>query len=149
MGKPNPKQPKQGEQLFTTVDDDTYAELEQLAGEQVVHAEVWEDSLGDALEERGGPPTEPAFDLDLYLEGGVYFELYGVACYSDLDGTPLAERDALERRLLSLVKQGVTLGEVAVDEDDALVLVLARGDLPLLYLAVGGWLLEEWDELPV
>lgn len=146
MGKANPAQ---GDQLFTSVDDETYAELEQLAGEKVVHAEVWEDSLGDALEERGAPPTDPAFDLDLYLEGGVYFELYGVTCYADLDGAPLAERDAVERALRKLVKQGATLGEVAVDEEDALVLVLALGDLPLFYLAVGAWLLEEWDELPV
>lgn len=146
MGKGNPGQ---GDQLFMTVDDETYAELEQLAGEKVVHAEVWEDSLSDALEERGGPPTDPAFDLDLYLEGGVYFELYGVTCYADLDGAPLADRDALERALHKIVKQGATLGEVAVDEEDALVLVLTVGDLSLLYLVVGGWLLEEWDELPV
>lgn len=143
------RSPSGGDQLFTTVDDETYAELEQLAGEAIVHAEVWEDSLVDALEERGGPPLEPAFDLDLYLEGGVYFELYGVTCYSDLDGTPFDDRDLLARRLTTLIKQGATLGEVAVDEDDALVLVLARGDISLLYLVVGGWLLEEWDELPL
>jgi hypothetical protein len=146
MGKANPAK---GDQLFTTVDDETYAELEQLAGEKVVHAEVWEDSLSDALEERGAPPSDPAFDIDLYLEGGVYFELYGVTCYADLDGTPFTDRDAVARALLKLVKQGATLGEVAVDEEDALVLVLALGDLPLLYLVVGGWLLEEWDELPL
>jgi len=42
----------------------------------------------------------------------------------------------------------VKLLEVAVDEEDGLVLVLGRGDQPDIYLQVGAWLLDEWEELP-
>ena len=66
-------------------------------------------------------PTDPAFDLDLYLEGGVYFELYGVTCYADLDGAPLADRDhVLPREPATLV--------VLADIDLVVVLGVGRED---------------------
>jgi len=40
------------------------------------------------------------------------------------------------------------LEEIAVDESDALILVLGDQGTTKIYLAVEGWLLEEWDELP-
>jgi hypothetical protein len=40
------------------------------------------------------------------------------------------------------------LEEIAVDEDDGLVLVIAARHRPELYLQVGAWLLDEWEELP-
>lgn len=138
--------------FYSSVDDELYEELSQLVGEEVAHIGIWEDSLGDSLpgEEagRGGAPTG-AFDIDLYLADGVYFELYGVMVYDDPDADPYQESEVLESRVRRLLANGCTLGEVAVDEEDALVLVLNQGKKPALYLAVGGWVLEEWDELPV
>jgi hypothetical protein len=140
--------------FYTTVDDELYDELALLAGQRIAHLAVWEDSMVDALAGQAGgrgqeEPTPATFDMDLYLQDGVYFELYSVAAYPEPDAEPLTDRDALEERLHALVAAGGTLGEVAVDPDDALVLVLAQGSAPVLYLAVGGWVLEEWDELPV
>ncbi len=141
--------------FYTAVDDQLYDELSQLTGQRIVHLAVWEDSMVDALAgsqagTHSAPDAAPTtFDMDLYLEDGVYFELYSVAAYPDPDADPLLEQAALEARLYALVAAGVTLGDVAVDPDDALVLVLTQGAEPALYLAVGGWVLEEWDELPV
>jgi hypothetical protein len=138
--------------FYSSVDDELFEELSQLQGEEVAHIGVWEDSLGDALPGEGGkgtPANTGAFDIDLYLADGVYFELYGVAVYDDPDADPYQDTEVLESRVRRLLTNGCTLGEIAVDEEDALVLVLFQGRKPALYLAVGGWVLEEWDELPV
>lgn len=135
--------------LQTGVDDELYDELSELEGQRIVHVTLWEDSLLDALE--GGEPdpdTQTLFDLDLYLEEGIYFELYGASAFESLDAAPVEGDERLAKTLLTLVDQHATLDEIAVDEDDNLVLILAQGGEPALYLAVGGWLLEEWDELP-
>jgi hypothetical protein len=135
--------------LHTNVDDELYEELAKLVGEKVVHVEVWEESLSDSLEGRTiVSDKRESCDIDLYLEGGVYFELYGVTCFTDLDEDPWVGHDVMDRRLHTLVKNNVRLEEVAVDEEDGLVLVLGQLGAPVAYLAVSAWLLEEWDELP-
>ncbi|MCB9161701.1 MAG: hypothetical protein H6644_17965 [Caldilineaceae bacterium] len=135
--------------IYTVVDDELFEELDALTEQRIAHVEVWEGSLAYDLEDAEvDPATQDLFDLDLYLHDGVYFELYGVAVFTDLAEDPLTGIDTLARVLSALVNQGVWLDEVAVDEEDQLVLVLAQRHQPVLYLSVGGWLLEEWDELP-
>jgi hypothetical protein len=141
-------------QLYTHVDDEQYEELSTLNGQRVLFASVWEEGLADSLASIN-PATpgatnisdEVAADIDLYLADGVYFELYGTLCYTDLDAPPLVDLAQIEGRLQRLVKAGVEL-EVAVDEEDGLVLLLAQHHKPVLYLQVGAWLLDEWEELP-
>ena len=134
--------------LFTTVDDETYAELNELAGQRVVQVAVWEDALDEALTATTGDPAEQqSFDLDIYLEEGAYFELYGVTCFDALDGEPWRNYAQVDQQLKALVGRKATLQEVAVDEEDNLVLILGKGN-EQVFLLVGAWLLEEWDELP-
>lgn len=142
--------PQSGDdQLYTQVDDELYDELATLAGQRIAYAAVWEDSLADALADLpGAVEGPPAVDLDLYLQDGVYFELYGTVCYPDLDADPLPSQEVIEQQLQALIQEGLWLGEVAVDEEDGLVLVLTRNHRPVLYLQVGAWILDEWDELP-
>ena len=139
-------------QLFTHVDDEQYEELSQLNGQPIMHVAVWEEGLADAVAPAAGEANSGnqgvAADIDLYLRDGIYFELYGTLCYTDLDEPPLADLANIEQRLQRLVKNGLTLEEVAVDEEDGLVLVLAQRHQPALYLQVGAWLLDEWEELP-
>jgi hypothetical protein len=137
-----------GMSLYTTIDDELYDEVSELVGEKIAYVEVWEDSLTAALENEATPATTDHFDLDLYLEDGVYFELYGVQCFSSLEGDPWSEVETVQQRLIGLVKAGLWLEEVAVNEDDGLVLVLGRNGRPQLYLDIGGWLIDDWDELP-
>ena len=135
--------------FFTTVDDDLFAELDVLTGQSIVYFAVWEDSLADALDQReqlSAPGI--SVDLDLYLEDGVYFELYSVFVFLDLDAEPAAGQDAISAHLAGSVRQHGRLAEVAVDEEDGLVLVLQPDGGDPLYLVVGAWLLEPWDELP-
>jgi hypothetical protein len=135
--------------LYTTVDDELYDELSQLVGQRVVLVEVWDDSLSSALEQEEVEPQEQgSFDIDLYLADGAYFELYSVACYDSLEEEPWVGLEEVSRRMAAAAKQMGVLEEVAVDEEDQLVLVLGYGAGQRVYLPVAAWLLEEWDELP-
>jgi hypothetical protein len=135
--------------LYTTVDDELYDELSQLVGQRVVLVQVWDDSLSSALEQEEVEPQEQgSFDIDLYLADGAYFELYSVACYDSLEGDPWIGLEEVTQRLEAAAKQMGVLEEVAVDEEDQLVLVLRYGTGERVYLPVAAWLLEEWDELP-
>jgi hypothetical protein len=135
--------------LMTVVDDETYDDLMTLVEQRVVHVALWEDSLVDGL---AGKPTDATaqdtFDIDLYLEDGVYFELYGVTCFDDPDAEAWQGLATTGTRLATLAKTGARLNDIAVDEDDGLILVLATPGGKIAYLAVGAWLLAEWDELP-
>ena len=139
--------------LFTIVDDELFDQLDELTDQEIRAVEVWEDSLtADLGAQLGAPATDPTmtttFDLDLYLQDGVYLELYGTQCFPDLESEPWQDRDRVKARLITLIKQGLSLDEIAVNEADGLVLVLGRAGTPRLYLDVGAWLIEEWDELP-
>ena len=135
--------------LLTSVDDETYDELAALIGQRVVHVALWEDSLADALAERSVDAAQQStFDLDLYLEDGVYFEMYGVACFDDPDAEAWSGLGPAGARFAAFVAACAQLGDVAVDDDDGLVLVLTAPDGRNCYLVVGAWLLAEWDELP-
>lgn len=142
--------PKQDDMpLYTTVDDDLYDELSQLAGQKIVFAEVWEDSLSTALEgEDVEEGDQESFDIDLYLADGAYFELYSATCFDSPDAEPWLGLDSVSGRLTAATKQGAFLEEIAVDEEDQLVLVVRYAQGKHLYLPVAAWLLEEWDELP-
>lgn len=139
------------DQFFTRVDDEQYEELSSLTGERVVYTAVWEESVAAAIaDSTGTQPNDPGVtaDIDLYLAAGVFFELYGVVCYTGLDEPPLENIEDIETRLSALVQSEATLGEIAVDEEDGLILVITQGSTPALYLQIGAWILEEWEELP-
>lgn len=135
--------------LYTEVDEELYAELAELVGEKIVHVEIWEESLGDVMaDDDEAPPGQFGFDIDLYLESGVYFELYSTVCYPTIESDPLEGLATVQNRLTALNTSGVWLEEVAVDEENALILVLAQRHKPQLYLLISAWTLGEWDELP-
>ncbi len=143
----NGKQPDVN--LMTSVDDATFDELVALEQQRIAHTTIWEESLADALaEQETDPDLQTAFDIDLYLSEGVYFELYAASIFTALDAAPVEGDEDAARLLLTLVNEGLWLDEIAVDEEENLVLVLGAQDESQCYLTVGGWLLEEWDELP-
>lgn len=140
-------------EFYTTVDDDLYGELCSLTGEKVVYFEIWEESLADELEvSQEQPETKCTFDVDLYLEDGIYFQLYGATFFPSLESDPWQGEEFVRKALSDLIRQGIKLNEIAVDEEDGLILVFSPPDgeknRTRLYCSVGGWLLEEWDELP-
>lgn len=140
--------PNEDMPLYTNVDDELYAELSALEGQKIVYIEVWEDSLEEALDPEDKEAVPNSFDIDLYLADGAYFELYSAMCYDDPNGEPWQGPEMVSERMIDLGKRGAVLHEVAVDQDDQLVLVLRYGANQRLYMPVAAWLLEEWDELP-
>lgn len=140
--------------IHTTVTDELYDEMAELEGLQVMGAALWEDSLSDAPEEEGEEtekvdPEERIFaDMDLYLDENVQLELYEVAIYRSVDDDPTVGLTAIGTLLSQEIEKGLWLEEVAVDEDDQLVLIMTRSHEPQLYLNVGGWAISDWDELP-
>lgn len=92
--------------------------------------------------------NSPDVDIDLYLQDGVYFELYSVVCFPDIHGNPLMDHTAIEEELSELVRTGVWFDEIAVDEDNHLILILSQRHQPVLYIIAGGWLVDGWEELP-
>ena len=114
-------------EFYTTVDDELYEELGELVGQKVVYFELWEDSLADELEADGESSEvseeDTSFDLDLYLDDGIYFQLYSAAFFPNLESEPWQAQENVHKALRELMKNELVLSEVAVDEDDGLVLV--------------------------
>lgn len=152
MGKGKSKNgtaPKGPLDMITTVSDEIFEDLSTLTGEKILSFTLWDESLTEALTGEEVDPDEQAVaDIDLYLEGGVYFELYGSVCYPNPSQPPLSGLATIQQQLSTLVNGGLWLDEFAVDEDEQLVLVLKHNRQPAMYVVVGGWTMDEWDELP-
>ncbi|MFZ1756171.1 MAG: hypothetical protein WBO46_26240 [Caldilineaceae bacterium] len=139
----------EGFEMNTRLTDELYEALEEeVLGEKVVGLALWEESLADDEEAAPSADERQVFDLDLYLENNVYFELYGVIFFTDQDGDPLQGLDRIGTIVAELTDKGVWLDEAAATEEDELVLILSQDHEPKLYLSVGGWTLNEWDTLP-
>jgi len=156
-------------EIYTQLSDALYDELNQLCGQEIAHIQLWEDSLADSLEEEDIESNDVdeeeiyeegaeddidseqrmLFDLDIYLKDGVYFELLATICYPSLESEPLQGYEKINKLVQRYVKSGIRLAEVAVGEEDELIMVLGHPQQAMLYLAVGGWLINSWEELPV
>lgn len=139
------RSPDAGLDVTFRASDEDLAELDQLIGERIARVVVWEDSVIDALADSA--PMDAAADMDVYLENGVRFELYAVLCYASLEEEPYESVHELSARFDAMTEARLELADVAVDTEDDLVLVLAAGE-SALYLNVGAWTLDEWEELP-
>ena len=163
MTSRNGKKPtKDIAELYTSVSNELYDELAELEGQEITRIVVWEESLLEELAEQldvdvedfdvavqKAAGTRTAFDLDLYVEGGLYLELYATFCYPTLDSDPLRGFNETQALIARLVDQGLTLDEVAVDEDDQLVLALATIEAAAdaaLYFVVSGWSIDAWSD---
>lgn len=144
-----PEDDGDGFEMNTRLTDELYEDLEEsVIGEKVVGLALWEESLADDEEDVPDSDERQIFDLDLYLENNLYFELYGVLFFADQDGEPLQGLDHIGTIVSELTDKGVWLDEIAATDEDELVLILSQNHEPKLYLSVGGWTLDEWDTLP-
>lgn len=135
--------------VYSRVDDEQFVELSGLCAQRIVHATVWDETLLVGLDRSAAETwTQDTFDVDLYLGDGVYFELFGVCCFPAPDAEPWLGYEVVSERLRRLIVGGAWLDEVAIDEEENLILILARRRQPVLYLAVSAWCLHEWEELP-
>ena len=143
--------------IYTSVSDALYEDLAELCGQKIVHVHLWEDSLADSLEESNNNDIRDDldgderifFDLDIYLEDGLYFELLGTLCYPSLEDEPFMSEKAVRKILRIVIESEASLDEVGIGEDEELVLVLGHRSQAMLYLAINGWLVADWEELPI
>jgi hypothetical protein len=144
----NDQQAGEQEGFHQFVTDDLYNELvDTVEGQKVVGLALWEESLADEDEEIA-PEERELFDFDLYLENQFYLEIYAAYIFQDPNGDALQGLDQIGKMFSTLIEEGVWLDEIALTEDNELVLILSRNRQPLLYLNVGGWAIEEWETLP-
>ncbi|MCD6291304.1 MAG: hypothetical protein J7M34_12430 [Anaerolineae bacterium] len=129
-----------------------FVQLQTLQGKSVQGLALWQNSIADEeLMELDGdvsPENRIFVDFDLYLEGHVLLEIYAATIYRDLDEAPIMGLDAISQALGDMTEQGTILSDVAMDDEDGLVLVLTTQDGVSLIIAPSGWALGHWDELP-
>ena len=135
--------------IQTVLTESVLENLRALQGKMLTSLTLWEDSLAYGDEEEAVPEAERVFfDCDLYFADRQLLEVYGASAYFDPDGGPLEGIEAITDALGELAEGGNVVAEVGSDAEDGLVLVFAVEDEATLIMAVSGWVLSTWDELP-
>ena len=133
--------------LYTELDDDRRAELEEMLGLKVLGIELWEESLGD---EEEAEPVEPEkrefFDCDLYLDDNQALELYVTSAYPDPDKDPVTGMDAIFEEVGKLADDKLELIDYGeADEEGGLALAFGHGEKVHMVLVASAWMVSEWE----
>ncbi len=141
-------------EILTSLTPQAFAELRKLENKLLASLTFWEDSLAYGDEVEVTPEDERIFfDCDLYFADHHLLEVYGASIYDDPDNDPLQGLDTIAQALGDLAEDGSQLFEVAADAEDGLVLIFGSneasraGEISLI-MAVSGWALGAWQELP-
>ncbi len=135
------------DELYTELDDDRRAELNELLGSSVLGVELYEDSLGDEEEETPvAPEARVFFDCDLYLDNNMALELYVTSAYPDPEGDPVVGMDAIFQALGRLSDEKLELVDYGeADEEGGLALAFGRGDKTMIVMVSSAWMVSEWE----
>lgn len=135
------------DELYTELDDDRRAELEEMVGVKVLGIELWDESLGDEEEIEPVKPEERVFfDCDLYLEDNQALELYVAIAYLDPEKEPLMGIDTIFDTVGRLVDDKLELIDYGeADEEGGLALAFGRNDKVELVLVSSAWMVSEWE----
>jgi hypothetical protein len=134
------------DELYTELDEERRAEIEELIGLKVLGVEIWEDSLGDDEDKPPKANERVFFDCDLFFEENQAVELYVAAAYPDPDGDPVTGLNAIYDALGELADAEITLLDYGdVDEEGGLALAFGHGDHVHLVLAASAWMVSEWE----
>ena len=137
------------DELYTELDDDRRAELDDMIGLKVVGLELWEESIGD--EEEGGqvdPEERAFFDCDLYLEDHLALELYVASAYPDpKSDEPITGIDNIYEIVGRLADENMELMDFdQADDEGGLYVAFGAGDQVKLVLVASAWMISEWEE---
>ncbi len=135
--------------LYTELDDDRRAELDDMVGLKVVGLELWEESIGD--EEEGGTVVAEErafFDCDLYLEDNLALELYIASAYPDpKSDEPVTGMDAIYEAVGKLADEKLELMDFdQADDEGGLYVAFGAADEVKLVLVASAWMISEWEE---
>ncbi len=139
---------EEDEDLYTELDDDRRAELDEFVGLHVAGLELWETSLGDdEADEPVTPENRALFDVDLLFEGGMALELYVAAIYPDPDGDPVTGLDKIYEVIGKLSDDEMLLLDFdEADDDGGLALAFGKGEQTQQVIVAGAWMVSEWEE---
>lgn len=134
--------------LYTELDDDRRAELDQVFETRVVGVELWETSLGDDENEDPVTPEDRAFfDIDILFEGGLALELYVASVYPDPEADPVVGLDKIYDIIGKLSDAGLELLDYdQADEDGGLALAFGKGEQTAQVIVANAWMISEWEE---
>lgn len=135
------------EDLYTELDDDRRAELEEMVGLKVLGLELWEESLGDEEEVDPIKPEERVFfDCDLYLDDNQALELYVTSAYPDIEGEPVAGMDAIFDMVGRLADDGMELIDYGeADDEGGLALAFGKDEKVEMVLVCSAWMVSDWE----
>ena len=137
------------EQINFNLTDELWQEIVELEGISIASLVVWDSSLvDDSLDDPVTDENRIYVDFELYLDDHMMLELYGAAVLEDEASDALVGFDNIGRTLSRLAEKGALIQEVAVDQEDRLVLVLENQKGQRLLTPVTAWLLTAWDILP-
>ena len=139
---------EEDDELYSVLDDDRRAELDELVGLHVEGLELWETSLGDEdADEPVTPENRAFFDVDLLFEGGMALELYVATVAPGPDTDPIVGLDGIYDIVGKLSDDELELlGYERADEDGGLVLAFGRGDEIRQLIVAEAWMVSEWEE---
>ncbi len=134
-------------ELYTELDDERRAELDEMVGLRVLGIELWEESLGDEEDAEPVKPEERVFfDCDLYLDENLALELYVAAAYPDPDGDPITGMDQIFDIVGKLADDKLELIDFdQADDEGGLALAFGEGENVTLVLVASGWMVSEWE----
>lgn len=136
------------DELYSELDDDRRAELNEIVGLKVLGIELWEESIADEEEEQPPTPEERVFvDCDVYFDDNVALELYVAAVYPDPDGEPVAGVDNIFAAMGRLADDNLELVDFGeADEDEGgLALAFGRGDTVQMVIVANAWMVTDWE----
>lgn len=129
--------------------DEIWEDMVALEGAPISAIVVWDRSLAD--ETTPEPVTSEnriLVDIDLYLANQTKLELYGAAVSADEESDPTVGLNAIGELLEQHTQNGAYIDEIAADEEETLVLILANEQKRSLLIAVSAWLEDVWETLP-
>ncbi len=129
--------------------DELWEELSELEGLAIASLVVWDSSLvDDSLDDPVTDENRIYVDFELYLEDRQLLEVYGAAVLKDETSDAMVGFDTIGRMLGRLAEHGALIKEIAVDQDEGLILILQDHKNRRLLTPVTAWLLTTWDTLP-
>lgn len=140
--------PDEEEEIHTELTAETMEELLRLEGQKIVGISLYDDSIAYDDEEEVDESERIFFDAEIYLANQSLLALYGASAYADTEEPPITGLDAIADALGEIEADEDILREVGQDQEGGLVITLGTPRKRKLLIAVSGWSVEPWDELP-
>ena len=139
---------EEDDELYSVLDDDRRAELDELVSLHVEGLELWETSLGDEdADEPVTPENRAFFDVNLLFEGGMALELYVATVFPGPDSDPVVGLDGIYEIVGKLSDDQLELLDYdQADEDGGLALAFGKGDKTHQVIVANAWMISEWEE---